>query len=80
MVKSSSHSPTAGCRPSSETWAPAHLAGQSIGLPGCQLLFIERVPKHAAQGGCVLWTEEKPAVVVASGSGGSGVGCLGWGS
>lgn len=31
------------------------LVGQSIGLPGCHLLLIVRVPKHAAQVGRVLW-------------------------
>lgn len=48
-----------------QAWVPAHLAGQSIGLPGCHLLLIVRVPKHAAQGGCVLWTEKSPTVIVA---------------
>lgn len=45
------------------TRAPAHLVGQSIGLPGRHLLLIVRVPKHAAQGGGVLQTEERPAVI-----------------
>lgn len=40
--------------------APAHLVGQSIGLPGCHLLLVVRVPKHAAQGGRVLQMEERP--------------------
>lgn len=44
--------------------APAHLVGQSIGLPGRHLLLIVRVPKHAAQGGRVLQIEERLAVVM----------------
>lgn len=44
--------------------APAHLVGQSIGLPGRHLLLIVRVPKHTAQGGRVLQIEETPAVVM----------------
>lgn len=44
--------------------APAHLVGQSIGLPGRHLLLIVRVPKHAAQGGRVLQIEERLFVVM----------------
>lgn len=44
--------------------APAHLVGQSIGLPGCHLLLIVRIPKHTAQCGRVLQIEERPAVVM----------------
>lgn len=44
--------------------APAHLVGQSIGLPGRHLLLIVRIPKHAAQGGRMLQTEERAAVIM----------------
>lgn len=44
--------------------APAHLVGQSIGLPGRHLLLIVRVPKHAAQGGRMLQIEERAAVIM----------------
>lgn len=44
--------------------APAHLVGQSIGLPGRHLLLIVRIPKHAAQGGRMLQIEERAAVIM----------------